>query len=105
MTTTAAHSVTIYGTTYTLEVGSRVNVEARGPYNTETLLPSEWERAEFYLPCHSGPITEVAVNVRVTGRTFQRRPFSDALHVKVELEFVGDGEPSTFAPGWWLACN
>jgi len=43
----------------------------------------------------------IACNVTVTGRTIQR---PDGVHgrraVRVELEWVGDCEPSTFSKGW-----
>lgn len=65
------------------------------------LKPSSWDKAQFYLPTNSGgPVKEVAVNVTVTGRTLQRR--TDSLYVRCKIEFVGDGEPSTFTGGWLL---
>ena len=65
------------------------------------LIPSDWDKAQFRLPTNSGgPITSLAVNVAVTGRTLQRRQGS--LYVRCQIEFVGDGEPSTFAGGWML---
>jgi len=45
-------------------------------------------------------IPSLAVNVVVTGRTWQRR--QGDYYVRVEIEFVGDGEPSVFAGGWML---
>jgi hypothetical protein len=63
------------------------------------LKPSTWDKAQFYLPTNSGgPIKELAVNVTVTGRTLQR--MQGDLFVRVKIEFVGDGEPSTFTGGW-----
>ena len=63
------------------------------------LKPSDWDKASFYLPTNSGgPIKELAVNVTVTGHTLQRR--QGDLYVRVKVEFVGDGEPSTFTGGW-----
>ena len=65
------------------------------------LRPSDWDKAKFYLPTNSGgPIKELAVNVTVTGRTLQRRQGS--LYARCQIEFVGDGEPSTFTGGWLL---
>jgi len=63
------------------------------------LLASDWDRAHYYLPVHSGgPVNEVAVNVTVTGRTIQADQGSSA--VRVMIEFVGDCEPSTVVRGW-----
>ena len=54
---------------------------------------------DYYLPTNSGgPVKEVAVNVIITGRTRIRR--SGGYYVRVRIEFVGDGEPSTFTGGW-----
>ena len=39
-----------------------------------------------------------AINVKVTGRTFQR--LHDCKVVRIQIEFVGDCEPSTFEGGW-----
>jgi hypothetical protein len=62
------------------------------------LKPSDWSAAEFYLPTHcGGPIRCIAVNVTPTGRTLRRR--FDSLLIRVRIEFVGDGEPSTFTGG------
>jgi hypothetical protein len=57
---------------------------------------------QFYLPTQNGgPIRQVAVDIRVTGRTLQRRPYqADSLFVKVQIVFVGDCEPDTYADGW-----
>lgn len=41
------------------------------------------------------------VNVTVTGRTYQRKHGS--LRVRVQIEFVHDGEESTVHGGWMLA--
>jgi hypothetical protein len=64
------------------------------------LMPSDWEPAQFRLPTGQAVVTSVAVNVTVTGRTMQRRQGS--LYVRCQVEFVGDGEPSTFSGGWLL---
>jgi hypothetical protein len=40
----------------------------------------------------------VAVNVKVTGRTVQWR--DGASFVRCQIEWVGDCEPSTFSGGW-----
>lgn len=66
----------------------------------ERLLPSDWDKADFYLPTgYQCGITKVAVNIKVTGRTLRRR-YGDSQWVRIKIEFVGDGEPSTFLGGW-----
>lgn len=62
------------------------------------LQPSDWSPAEFYLPTNQAVITALATNVTVTGRTLQRR--EGDWYVRCRIEFVGDGEPSTFVGGW-----
>jgi hypothetical protein len=58
-----------------------------------------WDKADFAWDVFArGPIKEVAVNVYVTGRTVQWK--SGCQLIRVKVEFVGDGEPSTFANGW-----
>ena len=55
---------------------------------------------DYYLGTNSGgPIKEVAVNVTITGRKRIRRQ-GGYSYVRVRIEFVGDGEPSTFTGGW-----
>jgi len=44
-----------------------------------------------------------AINVEVTGRTFQYR--NGSRMVRVRIEFVGDCEPSTFTGGWMAVNN
>lgn len=63
------------------------------------LVRSDWDRADFYLTTNSGgPIKELAVRITITGRTIQRR--EGDYWVRVRIEFVGDGEPSSFTKGW-----
>jgi 5-enolpyruvylshikimate-3-phosphate synthase len=75
-------------------VGKCVKLDARSV--SELLLPCEWEGAQFRFPGKQN----MACNVKLTGRTF--RHYMGALWVRCEVEFVGDGEPSTFAKGWVL---
>lgn len=58
-----------------------------------------WAGSQWRLPMHGvGPVRSVAVNVKVTGRSVQRR--SDCRWVRAQIEFVGHCEPSTFVAGW-----
>ena len=56
---------------------------------------------DYYLPTHSGgPIKQVAVNVKVTGKLPRRR--QDDFWARVQVTFVGDGEPNVVTGGWIL---
>jgi len=90
---------TIYGQEIEVKVGSVIK-----PDNwrfTQRLEESTWPEAQFVLPTgYDFGITHLSVNVIVTGRTFQRR--EGEYWVRVQIEFVGDGEPSTLHGGWLL---
>jgi hypothetical protein len=70
----------------------------------ERMLPGDdwaiegYDGCDFRFPLAFGNTR--AVNVRITGRTTTRR-FGDEW-VRVEIEWVGDCEPSTFAKGFML---
>ena len=73
--------------------------EWAGPTRLES---SDWDKAEFYLPSYRYEGTVTAVNIRVTGRSFQRRPFSDRTWVRVQVEFLRDGDGSSeFVSARW----
>jgi len=87
----------IYDETVEPKIGSFIKPD--GWALGSKLEASDWDAAAFRIPLNSaGPITSLAVNVIVTGRTWQRRNAS--YYVRVRIEFVGDGEPSTFTTGW-----
>lgn len=53
----------------------------------------------FRIPTQSnGPIKDLAVEIRVTGRTLQRK--WEMRLVRVEITFPGDCEPDTVTHGW-----
>ena len=80
-----------------VDVGTHVEPEHWGIGNL--LKPGLAGFCDYYLPTNSGgPVKEVAVNVTITGRTRIRR--QGGYWVRVKIEFVGDGEPSTFTGGW-----
>jgi hypothetical protein len=93
------HAIELYGAIYEIGVGTLIQPAEWGLVGSR-LEASDWDQAEFRLPSLSYPDVSFAVNIRITGRTFQRRPYSDLNWVKVEIEAVGDGEPSEFFPGW-----
>lgn len=66
---------------------------------TTYLNPSDWNQAEWRVPSARYPgIPGLAINLRITGRTVQRK-FGN-LVVRIEIIWVGDGEPDTYSKGW-----
>ena len=67
----------------------------------EILESSDWDKAEFRHTIHgNGPITSMACNVRITGRTIQRNKYFDRC-VRVEISVPDDGsETGCKFPGW-----
>lgn len=63
----------------------------------DQLSGSDWEGSEFRYPCAGEPGSTRAVNVHITGRTFQHA--GDGYSVKVRLEYVGHDEPSVYVDG------
>lgn len=72
----------------------------------QNLLPGDeatetWPGCQFRLPSKDG---DLAVNIKVTGRKhFLVGYFSEhgmLYRQRIKIEFVGDGEPSTFTGGW-----
>lgn len=91
---------TIYENEVTPAVDSIIHID--GWQFATRLTASDWDQAAFRIPTgYSFGITSLAVNVTVTGRTFQNR--QGELWVRVKVEFVGDGEPSSFQGGWMRA--
>lgn len=91
--------VEIYGRQVEVKVGSVIKPD--GWSLAQRLEDSYWSEAAFRIPTSRlAGITSIAVNVTITGRTLQRREGS--LWVRVQIEFVGDGEPSTYHSGWML---
>lgn len=85
----------------TVTEGTAVHLDTRRV--AERLLPSDWEAAEFRFPCwalHAEKVKGVACNIAITGRTF--KVVQGQRWVRCKVEFVGDGEPSTFVGGWVL---
>ena len=82
------------------EAGLRLWVDSWENYSPCVLEESDWERADFYTKTPNTKTT-VALRLEVTGRTFQRPfGFDSPECVRVRVEFVGDGENSTYAKGW-----
>lgn len=67
----------------------------------QKLTDSDWDAARFRIPTgQTVGILSLAANVTITGRNPQRR--EGEWWVRVQIEFVGDGEPSTRSGGWLL---
>src|SRR5262252_2171348 len=98
------HEIEIYGRVYRVEVGDQIWPDEWA--GASPLQKSEWRGAEFYLPSYRyrDMGTVVAVNIKITGRTLQSHRFSDCYWIRVQIEFVKDGdEPSEFSRGWMAA--
>ena len=64
----------------------------------ECLKPSSWDKAKFYLPTgYDFGIKEIATNIYISGRKFIHKDGN--IYVRVQIEFVGDGEPNTYTYG------
>jgi hypothetical protein len=100
---TSDHEIWIYNRLY--RVCDLATIWPDDWVGASTILKSAWEKAEFYLlSFRYGPGHVVAVNVKITGRTLQRRPHSSEDWIRVQIEFVKDGdEPSEFCGGWMKA--
>jgi len=59
---------------------------------------SSFPGCEFYLPSCNFIDVKYAVNIKVTGKP--HFVSKDWYKSRVKIEFVGDGEPSTFEGGW-----
>lgn len=94
----------IAGEAYTIKPGDVVEKDgglAERLRPGDDFADSGYPGCQFRLPVNaSGPIKSVAVNIKVTGRTWKWR--GDRCWVRVRIEYVGDCNPSTFASGWLL---
>lgn len=97
MTVIAANEVIVDNRIVSIKVGTVVEVD--GWKFAEKLKPSDWDKAAFRIDVlSSGPIRDLAINVVVIGRTIRYKRGSE--WVRVSIEFVGDGEPSTMHRGY-----
>ena len=91
-----------HGVTYRPVVGSKVTTDSRlaKGWGWSTLLSSSWDEAPFKLSGGS-PVPAQAVKVRVTGKTRRDAPrLTGVPVVRVQVTFVGDGEPDQVVGGW-----
>jgi len=81
------------------EVGSYIWPDGWDGYGSRLGDCDWWDKADFFVTGRHN--TTAAVNITVTGRTFQRPwGFNGPKAVRVRIEFVGDGEPSSFSGAW-----
>lgn len=60
---------------------------------------SSFVGCQYRLPTNSKHPYQLAVNIKVTGSK-SHRIYDNRHRTRVQIEFVGDGEPSTFTGGW-----
>ena len=67
--------------------------------DNDTYTDSSWAGCDYRVS--SGPSKDSAINVHVTGRTSKSTGWGriGTWKTRVRIEFVGDGQPSTFASG------
>ena len=61
---------------------------------------SSFPGCQFRLPSGQWPNYHLAVNVTVTGGKHAIDGMHTRTRSRCKIEFVGDGEPSTFTAGW-----
>ena len=65
----------------------------------EKLLPETWEGAEFRIPTtNSGPIKDLAINLKMTGRKLR---FHDGgFAYRCQVEFVREDDDNVLSGAW-----
>lgn len=97
----------VQGEPFCVKVGDVVEKDgglAERLHPGDNFSDSGYPGCQFRLPVNAtGPIKSVAVNIKVTGRTWQWR--GDRCWIRCRIEYVGDCAESTFASGWLLSPN
>ncbi len=87
-----------YGNDVEIRAGRHIVIDGWGSIG-QTIRADEVGFATYRIPTASGgPVQSLACEVTLTGRTLQRKMGS--YYVKVNVNFVGDGEPDVNVPGW-----
>jgi len=60
---------------------------------------SSFAGCQYRLPSNCSQDYKLAVNIKVTGRK-SHNVYDNRYRTRVQIEFVGDGEPSTSTHGW-----
>jgi len=94
-----------------------VSLEKRNPRDGDAIWPDGWDMwenilaeehpfsdssfpgCEFRLPAGNG-LYKLAINITITGRMSRKENRMGQYGFRCRIEFVGDGEPSTFTSGW-----
>lgn len=101
--TKVAKPVDVGGGLAVPEVGDVVTLDGRSVSDAlmegDDFFDSGYPGCDFRLPAPA-PVHSVAVNVRITGRSWQWK--DGASRVRCQVEFVGDCEPSTFRGAWLM---
>lgn len=73
-----------------------------------TLLDSDWDKANFYIPVdgapllRNGPIRKIAANIEVIGRAVTTK--DEICVVRVKITWVGDESPDSYTRGY-MECS
>lgn len=83
------------------DVGRFVRVDGWGGYCSSCVETCEIESfAPFRIPSLRYTGVSYACRIKVTGRKAKKLAFDDRHWVRIEIEWVKDGEPNTFSRGW-----
>lgn len=64
----------------------------------ECLASSDWDDANYYLPTgYDFGIKQIATNIYISGGKMIHK--DGAIYIRVQVEFVGDGDPNTYVYG------
>jgi hypothetical protein len=70
--------------------------------SSELLIESDWDKAQFRHEVYGcGPITSMACNIRVTGRTIVKNKYFDDC-IRIEISVPDDGEELGCKFSGWL---
>lgn len=62
-------------------------------------VDSGYRGSQFRIDVLGGSETR-PVDIEITGRTIQRRPYQQGFWIKINIVWVGDCEPDTRSAGW-----
>ncbi len=85
-----------FGTEHTAKPGAYIMMDNWRPM--DSLIGGDSFSA-LRLPSNR-PGASYAVDIKITGRTYQS--FEQCMWVRIQITFLGDGGPDTYARGWLL---
>ena len=65
----------------------------------DAYVDSDYPGCQFRIPTGRPSQESSAINLTITGRTYNYRKFSRPAF-RVKIEWVQDGEPNTYSHGW-----